>query len=278
MPEELINGYRMHYEVHGQGDALVMIHGGLGGGEGCSSFVEHHAPALSPRFQLIVYDRRAAGQSETPADGYSIANYAQDLFLLLERLGVAQAHILGSSAGGPIAMQFALDHPEMTRTLLLINTMSYVQESERAVRQQELEQLYATEAANGWLAAAEGALESRWPGLRQAQPDRFQRLLDIHLDRFDGIAKTIQSYLDIGDSVESRLSEIPAPTLIVHGDADSRIPVRCGRQLQDSIPGSELYIVPGAEHGLLANESELVRNLILQFLERTSQETTLASH
>jgi pimeloyl-ACP methyl ester carboxylesterase len=66
--------------------------------------------------------------------------------------------------------------------------------------------------------------------------------------------------------------------LIVHGDADSRIPVRCGRQLQDSIPGSELYIVPGAEHGLLTNESELVRNLILQFLERTSQETTLASH
>jgi 3-oxoadipate enol-lactonase len=277
MPEESINGYRMHYEVYGQGDALVMIHGGLGGGEGCSSFVEHHAPALSRRFQLVVYDRRAAGQSETPADGYSIENYAQDLFRLLEHLGVAQAHILGSSAGGPIAMRFALDYPKMTRTLLLINTMSYVQEGERAVRQQELDQLYATEAANGRLAAAEDAIGSRWPGLRQAQPIRFQRLVDIHLERFDGIAKTIQSYLDIGDSLESRLSEIQMPTLIVHGDADSRIPVRCGRQLQDGIPGSELYIVPGAEHGLLANEPELVRNLILQFLERKSQETTLAS-
>jgi 3-oxoadipate enol-lactonase len=277
MPEESINGYRMHYEVYGQGEALVMIHGGLGGGEGCSSFVEHHGPALSQRFQLIVYDRRAAGQSETPADGYSIENYAQDLFRLLEHLGVAQAHILGSSAGGPIAMKFALDHREMTRTLLLINTMSYVQESERAVRQQELDQLYATEAANGRLAAAERALESRWPGLRESQPTRFQRLVDIHLDRFDGVAKTIQSYLDIGDSLESRLPEIQLPTLIVHGDADSRIPVRCGRQLQDRIYGSELYIVPGAEHGLLANEPQLLRNLILQFLERLSQEPTLAS-
>lgn len=277
MPEESINGYRMHYEVYGQGEPLVMIHGGLGGGEGCSSFVEHHASTLSRRFRFIVYDRRAAGQSETSADGYSMENYAQDLFCLLEHLGVGYAHVLGSSAGGPIAMQFALDHPEMTRTLLLINTMSYAQESERAVRQNELDQLHATEATHGRLAAAERALESRWPGIRESQPLRFQRLLDIHLDRFDGITKTIQSYLDIGDSLESRLSELRVPTLIVHGDADSRIPVRCSHQLQNGIPGSELYIVPGAEHGLMANEPELLRNVIFQFLERMSPETTLAS-
>jgi pimeloyl-ACP methyl ester carboxylesterase len=159
----------------------------------------------------------------------------------------------------------------------LINTMSYAQESERAVRQQELDNLYATEATNGRLAAAEDAIESRWPGLRESQTIRFQRLVDIHLERFDGIARTIQSYLDIGDSLESHLPEIQAPTLIVHGDADSRIPAWCGRQLQESIPGSELYIVPGAEHGLLANEPELVRNIILQFLERISPEPTLAS-
>jgi pimeloyl-ACP methyl ester carboxylesterase len=278
VPEELINGYRMHYEVYGRGEPLVMIHGGLGGGEGSAAFVQHHATVLSRRFRMIVYDRRAAGGSESPADGYSVENYARDLLTLLRHLGVERAHVLGSSAGGPIAMRFALDYPEMTQTLLLINTMSYAQAGERAVRQRELDDLLARADSEGRQASVERALEARWPGLRNAEPARFSRLVEINLEQFDGIARTIQSYLDIGDSLESRLSELQMPVLIVHGDADSRIPVRCGQQLQNSIPGAELYIVPGAEHGLLSNEPELLRNVIFQFLERMAPETSVAAH
>ena len=268
MPEASINGYAMYYEVHGEETPLVMIHGGLGGGEGCSAFVESHAAPLSQQFKLIVYDRRAAGRSSTPEDGYSIPTFCEDLHQLLRHLGVERAHVLGSSAGGPIALQFALDHPEMTDTLLLINTMSYVQESERAVRQGELDRLRADAAAGGHRVSAENALESRWPGMRENEPERFNRLLRIHLERFEGVAKTIQAYLDIKDSLESRLGELKMPTLVVHGDADSRIPVECGRQLHEGIAGAELHIVPGAEHGLMSNEPELMRELALGFLEK----------
>ncbi|MFQ6028822.1 MAG: alpha/beta fold hydrolase [Dehalococcoidia bacterium] len=271
MPEVMINGYRMHYEVYGRGKPLVMIHGGLGGGEGCAQMVQHHAKTLSGRFQLVFYDRRAAGLSETPADGYSIGNYARDLHSLLSHLEIGQAHILGSSAGGPIALQFALDHPEMTKTLLLVNTMTYCQESERAVRQRELDQLQGSELVHGREMAVEKALESRWPGLRQSQPERFQSLLQVNIGQFDGLAKTIQSYLDIRDSLEDRLGELKMPTLVLHGDADSRIPVACGRQLHAGITGSQLHILPGAEHGLLTNEAKRSRNLIVHFLSNRAE-------
>ena len=101
MPQETINGYKMHYEVHGQGEALVMIHGGLGGGEGSAAMVDNFAASFSDRFQIIFYDRRAAGRSETPADGYSMGNQVEDLRALLRSLGVSRAHVLGSSGGGP---------------------------------------------------------------------------------------------------------------------------------------------------------------------------------
>ena len=266
MPQAEINGFRMYYEVHGTGQPLVMIHGGLGGGEGCAQMMTHHAAALSPDFQVIAYDRRAAGRSETPNEGYSIANYALDLYSLLEYLGVSQAHILGSSAGGPIALRFALDYPELTKTLLLVNTMTYVQETERAVRQRELDQIKRVETEKGSEAAVEAGLEARWPGLWASQPEHFAKLRDINLEQYGGLVKTIQSYLDIQDSLESRLSELKMPTLVIHGDADSRINFECGRQLHQGILGSQMHIIPGAEHGLLTNEAERTRNLVLDFL------------
>lgn len=270
MPEADINGFRMYYETHGSGVPLVMIHGGLGGGEGCAQMMEHHAEILSGSFQVISYDRRAAGRSETPEDGYSIPNYASDLSALLDHLGVGQAHILGSSAGGPIALRFALEHPDRTLSLLLINTMTYVQESEREVRQRELDEVRQTLAAQGKEAAVEAGLDSRWPGMRDSDPDRFATLKAMNLDQFDGIVKTIQSYLDIQDSIESRLHEITMPSMIVHGDADSRINIMCGLQLHQGIAGSEFHVIPGAEHGLLTNEARRTRGLIEEFLAETA--------
>lgn len=270
MPSAEINGFQMYYETHGAGPALVMIHGGLGGGEGCAPTLTHHAAALSPAFQVIAYDRRAAGRSATPPAGYSIANYAADLRALLDHLGVDRAHILGSSAGGPIALRFALDYPQSVKTLLLINTMTYAQESERAVRQRELDAIKQAEQEQGKIAAVETGLTARWPGLRETDPAQFAKLRAINLEQYDGIVQTIQSYLDIGDSLESRLSELKMPTLIVHGDADSRINVECGRQLNQGIAGSQLHIIPGAEHGLLTNEPAQTRGLILDFLAQAA--------
>ena len=267
MPEELMNGYRMHYEVRGQGPPLVMIHGGLGGGEGSAAMVQHHANQLGDRFRLIFYDRRAAGRSETPADGYGLDNQVRDLFSLLEHLGVVKTHVLGSSAGGPIAMQFALEHPAMVDSLLLINTMSYASQPERQARQREIDGLQSHEAAFGRAAAVEKALEARQPQLRASDPAQFARLRDINLERFDGIVMSIRAYLDIGESIESRLAELTMPTMIVHGDADSTIPVECGRQLHQRIPHSELHVFPGGEHGLMTNEPGRMGSLITEFLE-----------
>lgn len=268
-----INGYRMHYQVFGReaAPALALIHGGLGGGDGSKDTINRQADALSEHYRCVFYDRRACGESETSPDGYDMANCARDLAELLEHLGISKAHILGSSAGGPIATQFALDYPELTDTLILINTMSYSEEDQREIRRQELRRLKERIASVGRSAAVEQAIAERFPQLMSDDPDRFARIAAENLERIDGIAATQQAYLDIGDSLETRLSELKMDTLVVHGDADSRIPVECGRSLASGIAGAELHVIPGAEHGLMTNEAAgETQRLILDFLGRAS--------
>ncbi len=268
-----INGYRMHYQVFG-GDAapaLALIHGGLGGGDGSKDTISRQAAELSEGYRCVFYDRRACGESDTPEGGYDMANCARDLRELLAHIGISKAHILGSSAGGPIAMQFALDYPEMTDALILINTMSYSQEAQREVRRQELSRLKERIAAVGRSAAVEQALTDRFPQMAADDPERFARIAAENLARIDGIAATQQAYLDIGDSLESRIGELSMPTLVVHGDADTRIPVECGHSVAAGISGSELHIIPGAEHGLMTNEAAgETQRIILDFLGRTA--------
>ena len=269
-----INGYRMHYEIFGAEGApvLALIHGGLGGGDGSRDTINRQAAALSQEYRCVFYDRRACGESENADGGYDMANCARDLRELLAHLGIDKAHILGSSAGGPIAMQFALDHADATESLILINTMSYSLEAQREVRRQELRRLKERVAEVGRQAAVEQAIADRFPQMSSEDPERFARIAAENLARMDGIEATHQAYVDIGDSLESRLDELKMPTLVVHGDADSRIPVECGRSLADGIAGAELHIIPGAEHGLMTNEAaEDTRRITLDFLQRAER-------
>ena len=272
-----INGYRMHYQTFGNDDAptLALIHGGLGGGDGSKDTINRQAAALSAAHRCVFYDRRACGRSDAPADGYDIPSCSRDLKGLLDHLGVAQAHILGSSAGGPIAMQFALDYPWMTESLILVNTMSYSQEAQREVRRQELRRLKERMAQEGRAAAVERGLSDRFPGMVDGDPARFARIVQDNIGRLDGVEATHQAYIDIGDSLEGRLFELTMPVSIVHGDADSRIPVECGHSLHTAIPQSQMHVIPGAEHGLMTNDAaERTRKIILDFLKQQRMEAT----
>ena len=130
-----------------------------------------------------------------------------------------------------------------------------------------MDALLSNEASLGRTGAVEHALEARQPTLRQDDPTQFSNLVQGNLERFDAMVASIRAYLDIGDSIESRLGEIAMPTLMVHGDADTTIPVGCGIQLHQNIPHSEFHVVPGAIHGLMINEPRHMGNMISEFLD-----------
>ena len=126
MPSPHLNGFNLHYERAGQGPPVVYIHGGF------ASLASRLTPpadyawgweqAFSTHFDFIEYERRGCYRSGCPEGGYGLPNQAADLEALLDHLKIRRAHLIGSSAGGPIGLLFAATRPKRVRSLTLAGT------------------------------------------------------------------------------------------------------------------------------------------------------------
>ena len=118
MPKISVNGFRLYYEIEGDGEPVVLIPGFAAGRE---TWVRQ-TPSLSRNFRVITFDPRGIAESDKPDGPQSISLLADDLAHLLQVLGISAAHIVGASFGGFVAQEFALRYPFMTRKLVLCCT------------------------------------------------------------------------------------------------------------------------------------------------------------
>jgi pimeloyl-ACP methyl ester carboxylesterase len=113
VPNEVVNGIRLRYEVTGSGVPLVLVHGSWGDHHNWDALV----PLLAHEFQVVAFDRRGHSDSESPAGQGSVNDDVADLAALIERLGDGPAHVVGNSFGASIALRLAARDPGLVRTL-----------------------------------------------------------------------------------------------------------------------------------------------------------------
>jgi len=118
VPKVSVNGFRLYYEIEGDGEPVVLIPGFAAGRE---TWVRQ-TPSLSRNFRVITFDPRGVSESDKPDGPQSISLLADDLAHLLQVLGISASHIVGASFGGFVAQEFALRYPFMTRKLVLCCT------------------------------------------------------------------------------------------------------------------------------------------------------------
>lgn len=264
-----IHGVQTNYETQGTGVPALFIHGGYGGA--ATTLVPQPATVagiLPPeRFQTITYDRRSAGRSEYTLTPYTLADLAGDAAALLDHLGHERAIIIGSSAGGPIALQFALAYPERVIGLGLPNTGANLSSEERAVgrerrrlveragaegdavvfaeRQEQLRRAPASGVTPPGAGAADRARERSeqvQAALTAVGEDDLRRY-------FSGELRNYGAYLDV--DFTPRLGELLMPVCIIHGDADAVVPFAWGEALQRGILGAEFHRIAAGGHGIL---------------------------
>jgi len=266
MAKVSVNGCEFYYEIHGQGDPLVLI-------MGLRRNVEwwyRQIPALSKHFQVIAFDNRGAGRSDKPVMEYSMRLLADDTAGLMEALDIQDAHILGISMGGYIAQELALNYPAKVKSLVLGCTGCG---GDRAVimSPERMEKFTANKGLNpeeilrkdmdiyfsdDYIVQKTEIIEEFVEiSMRYYQPaDAFFRQFDACLRH------------DTGD----RLNQIAAPALIMTGDDDPLVPPQNSHVLKNLIAGAELSVFAGGRHCFFMEKADRFNKEAVDFFMANS--------
>ena len=127
MPHVNTNGVQIGYDVYGQGEPLVLIHGWSCEGRYWREF--GYLPKLSDDFKVIVPDLRGHGSSETPRSrDFSDAAFASDVIAVLDDAGIDSAHVFGYSLGGWVVFELAANHRPRIRTAIIGGAHPYAED------------------------------------------------------------------------------------------------------------------------------------------------------
>jgi len=240
---EKINDIDMYYEIRGEGEPLVLLHGG--GGVGANWQLIFKEPPKG--YRLVIPDLRGHGASTNPLPDFTFRQLAQDVLVLLDRLGIERFQAIGVSLGGKTLLHVATQQPSRVEAMVLVSATPYFPEQARTLMRQ---------------LTAENRSEAEWQQMRQwhKQGDEQIRKLWVQMNALK------DSYDDM-NFTPPYLSTIMARTLIVHGDRDPLYPVNLAMEMYAAIPRAYLWIVPNGGHGpIFSQMAESFVHTTLAFL------------
>ena len=212
-----------------------------------------HLDALGrPDLGALIAGARAGRPVKAP---YALDDMAVDAVGLLDALGIGSAHIVGASMGGMIAQLVAIDHPARTKSLVSI--MSTTGRPEVSQPKPEAFAALITPPASPSREDRIARGVAAWrvigsPGFAASDEEVtafVTRGVDYAPYDPDGIGRQLAAVIAASPRAE-RLQSVTAPSLVIHGDADPLIPLTGGEDTARSIPGAELFVIPGAGHDI----------------------------
>ena len=275
-----IGGRRVAYETYGdpRGQPVLIVHGAWGGPSSSlwtGPRLRWSAPTDGLR--LIWYDRRCAGLSQYDTQPFALEDLAHDAVDVLDYLQIERAAVIATSAGGPIGMSLALDHADRVSALVLLNTGAALMSLnptgvnlddpfvadrlETVARRIALLKLMESEGVEAAIQQSEDEWrtppepESADPELAAFRANRLRalsRLSQSELVRL-GRGALLNMRAQRGIDLADQLHKINCPTLIVHGDADTTVPIAFGQALSGAILNAQFAVLEDEGHGLIVS-------------------------
>jgi len=221
-----VNGFQMYLDQRGDGEPLLLLHGGTGIGADWDLVFTGGGPA---GFRVIVPDLRGHGRSTNPSCTFTFRQAAADVLALLDLLGFPRVKAIGLSMGAKILLHMATQQADRIAAMVLVSATPYFPAPARAAMAQLTTDQFT---------------EAEWAAhrLRHVNGDDQIQLL------FDQMRALKDSHDDMAFT-PPLLATIAARTLIVHGDRDPLYPVELALEMYRAIPSAALWVVPNGGHG-----------------------------
>jgi pimeloyl-ACP methyl ester carboxylesterase len=236
-----INGLEMYYEIHGEGEPLLLLHGGL---TSITTSFGYMIPTLAKTRKVIAVEQQGHGHTADIDRPLSYLQMAHDTAALLQQLNIQNADIFGYSDGGNVGIGLAIHYPELVRKLAIGGTnynndgvapeiVEFMRNASAEELGPEMRDMYASEAPN----------PEDWP---------------IVVDKVMKLGAEFEGW------PSEEVASIQAPTLVMIGDADIVLPEHAVEMFR-LIPHANLAVLPATDHFLRLNDPVWVLSMIQDF-------------
>ena len=257
------NGARIAYDTDGSGEAVLLIHAGVAN----RRMWDDQVVALREAYRVIRHDTRGFGETET--DAVEFSNRA-DIAALLDHLGEASAHVVGLSRGGMIALDFALEYPDRTRSVVVASGGVAGYDSPDDATEADFAEPEAAYNAKDWPAISEWEtnywVEGPGQPVGRVDPALRARVHGWILDNYVA-EKEEGTPQPLDPPANSRLGQLGAPLLVMYGTLDEAGTQSHMRYLAESVPGARLEVFEGAAHLLNLEQPERFNEVVREFLD-----------
>jgi len=254
------NGIQVNYRLDGQADApVVMLSNSLMSNH---TMWDAQIPALTESFQVLRYDTRGHGLTDSPPGPYSIKLLGEDAIALLDALNINKVHFAGLSMGGMIGQYLGANYSERLHSLLLCDTASEMPTPDM------WNERISSAKEKGITALLDGTLQ-RWftASFLENEQEAVEKIAQmIRTTNADGYIACASAIRDMSQT--SILSKIDVPTIIIVGADDPACTVEQSKVLEQHIKGSELVVLKEAAHLSNIEQTEAFNTAMLTFLNK----------
>lgn len=260
MPYAGVRDQRFYYEVGGEGEFVVLLHGVLASAD----LMEAPATGLASGFRAARIDRRGCGRTTPPTEGpVALGDEADDLLALLDWFSIEKTHFVGHDEGAEVALEFALRNPGRTGSIALLapSLEGYPVSPGAAAAAADLR---AALKADPRKALEEKFFPSAFFDAAREREGVFDRVADIYR-RFPLSPGRFDRSPRAGAALAGRLGAVSARTFVLVGERDEEDRIRCAKAIASGIPGAELAVIPDTSRFLHVEESRLVMRRMTDF-------------